>query len=386
MVPSRNTVPMAMRTIGAENERRYRGGGTWTGLAISHLTRRHLDIAGHAARRPRWRRQRRWWRWWRLALQQLGYANGQQKDGPGTVPAWAIHVLKQRKASQRDQHNRPDKSAPAAVAGVRIVPGTNHPPANCKHPHPEPDQKEGPDAIPSELENARGLQQEQDAQTNQNHGGRGNPGTAGRIGRFCHRFSGFRICSESLSQPKRVGCWLPHLDGLGGTNRVDNLPHVKERDPQAQNRIQSCVIGNGLAPHQERESHQVGQPLRILSAVNRAYSERKEAGQNARQGGIRPGVRHDWRGDGRSETGRRRCRCGLDALQPLGQAVLAIDHTLHLPGATGAQRLAAGAAVRDRRNIWMIGAVHENLLCVASITTGGSLVREASITWLPSWL
>src|SRR5580693_600735 len=103
MVPSRNTVPTAIKIIGPEKERRWRGGGTWTGLTISHLSWRNLswsdlDIAGYGARcsgseRHRWRRR------WRLALQQLGYSDGKKQHGPRTVPARTIDVLKKRKKS-----------------------------------------------------------------------------------------------------------------------------------------------------------------------------------------------------------------------------------------------------------------------------------------------
>src|SRR5580698_2226608 len=125
------------------------------------------------------------------------------------------------------------------------------------------------------------------------------------------------------------------------------------------------------------------QALGILYEVHRTHAEGKETGENASDCGIRSGTWHDRRG-GRNESCRGRRGYGLHTLQALGQTVLAIDHALHVAGTIRAQRLAAGAAIRDRRSIGMVGAVHENLLCVASITTGGSWLTEASITWLPS--
>src|ERR1700728_2551888 len=125
------------------------------------------------------------------------------------------------------------------------------------------------------------------------------------------------------------------------------------------------------------------QALGILPAIHRTHAEGKETGENACDCGIRAGTWHDG-------SGRRNESCcgwrsyGLHTLQALGQAVLAIDHALHVAGTIRAQRLAAGAAIRDGRSIGMVGAVHETLLCVASITTGGSSLTEASITWLPS--
>src|ERR1700685_4258098 len=102
MVPRRNTMPMEMRTIGPDNERRWRGGGPWTELAISHLTRRSLDIAGYAAGRP-WSAIHGWrWGRGRLSLQQLGYSDCQKQHGPGTVPGRTIQALDQRKNTYRD--------------------------------------------------------------------------------------------------------------------------------------------------------------------------------------------------------------------------------------------------------------------------------------------
>src|SRR5271154_2923171 len=115
------------------------------------------------------------------------------------------------------------------------------------------------------------------------------------------------------------------------------------------------------------------QALGILPAIHRTHAEGKETGENACDCGIRSGTWHDRR-CGRNESCYGWRSCGLDALQAVGQAVLAIDHAFYVASTLGAEWLAAGAAICDGRSIGMVGAVHENLLCVASITTGGSSV------------
>ena len=137
---------------------------------------------------------------------------------------------------------------------------------------------------------------------------------------------------------------------------------------------------DGQAPDEGHENHQVGQALGVLPGVHGAYAKGKDAGQNAGQGRVRTGNR-----DARNRSRTRRKRRGgrrQRAFQPRCQTILAIDYAAHVARAVGAQRLTAGSAKGRSRNIGMVGAVHENLLYVFTITTGGSCGAAASTGWL----
>ena len=164
---------------------------------------------------------------------------------------------------------------------------SNPAPAFREEPDSQGNNKDGPHPVSVKFEDPNCLQQEQCTQSDQDNRCRGH------LGGF-----DFVASPKGLAEAQRIRGRFSHLEGPGGANGINDLVHVKECDSQAENRIQARVVYNRLAPYQQRESHQVRQSLGILAGVNRAHAEGKEAGQNARHGGIRTGARRDWRGCG----------------------------------------------------------------------------------------
>src|ERR1700730_728841 len=213
------------------------------------------------------------------SLHQLDDADYQQNHRPGASPSRytppaVVQVVQQRKPSHRDQNRRARKTALTIIAAV--VTGFSL----CRQPQTEANQKHGPEGVDLEEPNVQVMQQKQYAESDQNHGAGRDP--SGKIGPL----------SDAEHRPQSKGIWrrLTCLERLRRFNSIDELVDDKGCDPDTEGSSHGVAMGTIYSDDQKNEDDQVSQSLRVLTAVNRAHSERKKSRQNSRQCRIRPGV------------------------------------------------------------------------------------------------
>src|SRR5579862_20953 len=366
-------MPMEIRTIGPETDRRWRGGGNWPGgacigLAIPHLSDWRLSFSGSERGTTADRSSRRWQARRRLAFQQFGNSDCQQQDGPGPMPSRPANVLDQRQKTNRDQNNRTDESAHAVGVRIRTVRGNNAPPSS-EEPQPQQNQNAWPEYLYAELKYPHRLQKENDSETDQHNRSDRNLGRVHLL-----------PCTKGLPQTQRIGNGLPRLNCFRSPHRVDDLPNVEKRKRKGANGIEWAAL---IHPHdQPNENQQVSQAFRILPAIYGPDAEWKKAGKNASHCRVRTRTwNHHWLRN-KTRGWRRWWRDRLRGAQTIRQAVLAVNDPLYVPSASSAKRFPAGAAVSDCWVRGVVGAIHSSLLCAARFTTGGLSGSEARITWL----
>src|SRR5208282_4524397 len=104
-------------------------------------------------------------------------------------------------------------------------------PTPGKQPHPQSDQQQRPEAINTEGEDAHRLHQEQDTDSNQQNCRRRNLGSID-----------FFASTKSLAETERVRSRLSRLNGMSGSDRVDDLVHVKKRGSHSKQRRDAAAV------------------------------------------------------------------------------------------------------------------------------------------------
>src|SRR5580692_3442403 len=125
-----------------------------------------------------------------ITLQQLHHANHQQDRRPGAIEFGDVEALEQEERTKRDDDGRAhDFAHAAAVARTRAVPydfthaaaiasaahrvSSGHSPLPGEHPSSEQDENDWPETVEAMFHDAHGVQQEEHAQADENHGADG---------------------------------------------------------------------------------------------------------------------------------------------------------------------------------------------------------------------
>src|SRR5271169_3298540 len=254
------------------------------------------------------------------------------------------------------------------------------------------DQDEGPEySEPIVVEPAKLLEQKQHAQANQDDSSHRHARRFADV--LGHRFTfhrnsrdGSRCCGRLARTSEQVHVveaeWIgglqAHLSRLGGAVRFDR--HVQHKCRNADAEDAAYVIGG---PDQAGEDQHMDKSLGIFAVIHGAHARYET--ENRRQ--PRAVTAIGWRdGAGRYRSRTRWWRHGAAHLR--GQTLLAIDNATHISRARAAHGLTTCAAVCDRGNFDMVGAVHAVLLFsrACGVSCSSTTGKLASTGWVTSRL